>query len=567
MDSAQNRLRVVFLLCALFFSLQVIPRWWGDSIVTDEEWYLTAAYDYWTHGDVWTPFGTSAPGALCGLPLLAMDLKPSLEANNTYTGRAYCFLYLDNGAKLLTLTAAARSVTWLISLALGFLLYRLARGAPLAEGTAILLLWAFEPTLLAYGGTAQNDLAVAFWFFLAVLLLNKAHGAHRVWPFALAGFTAGLAAAARYNGALILSVFGVMEILRWYIPSQNQGVAAPADGPLQRLKQEAALLGGLTLAVFLSFLPGAFFAPTHSNPFAFYVRYLSNFLHQQTQLTSLPLFFAGRFWENGTYLNFPYHFFYKTTLPFFFLLVLAAVLGLTRRIQIPRWIWIPPLVYLALFFLGLKSMVLRHALPAYPFLILIAAKAFAWLWEAAHRRWPGLAGAFPALLLALHAASVLDCFPHHLAYANDLMPEWKKPSSLYAFNWDVGQDVKRLAELGTKRGWGRVKLMTSQRIDPYFYGLPWDPWTWQDLSQPRAGKVYALDPAFVWDDPNYAKMFALECPWVGKIKPTGTVGGTWYYYEIPGNDSMEPQDNSLAINSFHFYPKGVPLYQTPTPGP
>ncbi|HUO57215.1 MAG TPA: hypothetical protein VMV05_03465, partial [bacterium] len=61
MTSSPRALRWVFLLGALAFSLQIIPRWWGDSITSDEAWELTSSYYYWKTGDVWTPCNNSAP--------------------------------------------------------------------------------------------------------------------------------------------------------------------------------------------------------------------------------------------------------------------------------------------------------------------------------------------------------------------------------------------------------------------------------------------------------------------------------------------------------------------------
>ena len=555
------KLSVVFLFCAVLFSLQVLPRWWGDSIVTDEEWYLTAAADYWVHGDVWTPFGTSAPGALCGLPLLALDLKPPSPAYKAYTVRSFWFLFMDNGGTLPAVTAWARSVTWVLGLGIGFLLYLFSRGSPWLEGATALFLWAFEPTLLAYGGTAQNDMAVAFWFLLSIYLYSRPASGERVLPLALAGFAGGLAAAARYNGILILPVLGSLEILRC-----REGKKSPDGtqyGPF--LRQEAALLSGFLAAVAISFLPGTFLEAGHPDPFSIYWKYLSLYLQQQPGVSQLPVFFAGRFWQGGSYLNFPYHFFFKNTVPFLLLLVLAAWGSGTGRIRIPRWMALPPLLYVGIFYLGLKSMILRHALPAYPFLILIAAKAFRWLWEGVQVRFPRAARPWPCLLLIWHAGSTALQFPHHLAYANEFMPPSLKASRLYCFDWDIGQDVKRLAETGRERGWGKVKLMTSQRTDPYFYGLPWEPWTRQDLAQPRPGTVYVLDPALVWDDPDYSQLFNLEVPWIRRLAPTGNVAGTWYYYEIPGDGSKLPPDFSPALNSFHYYPGGIPPYRASPP--
>jgi hypothetical protein len=42
---------------------------------------------------------------------------------------------------------------------------------------------------------------------------------------------------------------------------------------------------------------------------------------------------------------------------------------------------------------------------------------------------------------------------------------------------------------------------------------------------------------------------------------TGNIGGTLYYYEIPGKPSTS-KDDSKTINSFPYYPDGVPPYKS-----
>jgi len=88
---------------------------------------------------------------------------------------------------------------------------------------------------------------------------------------------------------------------------------------------------------------------------------------------------------------------------------------------------------------------IRHALPAIPFLILAAAYAFQWVWQMGAGQpfhWPRVAAV--ALLLG-HGASVAAAFPHHIAYANELLDAKGKYVLLYSENWNLGQDMKRLA--------------------------------------------------------------------------------------------------------------------------
>jgi hypothetical protein len=232
---------------------------------------------------------------------------------------------------------------------------------------------------------------------------------------------------------------------------------------------------------------------------------------------------------------------------------------------LPRWMWVPPLVYLGLFYMGDKSMSIRHALPATPFLILIAAKAFQWLWQKSRDfPWPW-ARLLPILLLLWHAGSVLAQFPRHIAYANELMRPADKPDQLYTFNWNLGQDMKRLTEAAKARGWKTVKLLSAQRTDPYFYGLDWRPFTERDLVEPESGTVYVVEASITADRKYYKRLFAQKNSWLLKTPATGNLGGALAYYEIQEAGGLPRKDDSPAINSFPYYLDGIPPYRRGTP--
>ena len=544
-----------FLVCAVVFSAQVIPRWWGDSIIMDEEWNLTAAYYYLTKGDVTSSFGTTAPGALCAIPLLFMDLKIAPNLPIDWRTRSLSLIFMDNPGRLEAITVLSRSVDWLIGLVIGFLLYRLVRTGPLA--LSALVLWAFEPTLLAFSGTAKTDISVALWFLLCVLAFSSAQTSGKGPGYALAGALAGLTAATRYNGLLVLPVLFVMEAL--YLLSPGQGLKAAFP---RRVLLWLCALGGFLLIITLVYFPGTVVWPTHPSPWNIYYFNMNAYLNQRPEIADQSIFFASYYWHGGSYLNFPYHFFFKNTLPLLILLVLAGLLFLLKKIHLPRWVWVPPTVYLGLFWLFDKSMNIRHALPAYPFLLLAAAYAFQWVWEwGTHpaRRW--LLRVVAVAMLAWHGVSVIRAFPHHIAYANELLNSNKKYRLMYSYNWNLGQDMKRLAEMASEKGWKRVKLITDQRTDPYFYGLSWLPWTEKDVLEPQPGTVYVADPSAFFDHLFYAQQFLRANSWLSRTGMNQDIGGTLYYYESPGTWDPSSKDDSPVINSFLYYRNGVPPYQ------
>jgi hypothetical protein len=541
----------------MVFSAQVIPRWWGDSIIMDEEWNLTAAYYYLTKGDVLSCYGTTAPGALCAIPLLAMGLKLAPGLGIDWRTRSLSLIFMDNPGRLEAITVWSRAVDLLIGLLIGFLLYRLVRKGPLPLAFSTLVLWAFEPTLLAFSGTAKTDLSVAFWFLVCVLAFNSAQARGKALPYAWAGALAGLTAATRYNGLLVLPVLFGMEALDLFTP----GIGLKALR--RRVPLWLCALGGFLLIVSLAYLPGTVNWEGHLSPLTLFYNNMAAYFLQRSAVVGQLVSFAGRLWPGGSYLNFPYHFFFKNTLSFLVLLVLAALLFGSRKIRLPRWVWVPPTVYLGLFCLLDKSMNIRHALPAYPFLILVAAYAFQWVWEKGIGR-PWLRGAAVVLLVG-HGVSVVRAFPRHIAYANELMDPKEEYHLLYTYNWNLGQDMKRLAELARARSWKRVKLLTEQRTDPYFYGLSWLPWTQKDLQEPQPGTVYVVEPSIFFDHQYFTQRFLNKESWLSRKRFTQSVGWTLYYYETPGTWDPASHDDSPVIDSFIYYKDGIPPYQSHAP--
>ncbi len=529
----------------------------------DEEWEITCAYDYWSEGDCITKSGTTAPGALCGLPLLFLHLKAYPNDVHDWRTKSLGLLYMDNPGALEEITVLSRAVDWLIALVIGFLLYCCVREGPLSLAFSTLALWAFEPTLLFFSGTAKTDLSIALWLLLTVMSLARAQALGKAPSYIIVGALAGLTAAARYNGLLVLPVLFVLETL-FLFSSGKTGKTLKRQVPLWFWAGGAFLS---TIAV--CYLPGTIvWAGVHPDPWSLFYYNDAVYLANRGAIGSHGLYFAHDYWPEGSYLNFPYHFFFKNTLPFDFLLVLAGFLLLRGKMKIPHWVWVPPTVYLGLFWLGDKSMTIHHALPVYPFLVLLCGYAFYGIWEwkkvsAASGRKFLRAGA--VVLLAWHGISVLSAFPHHIAYANELLNPQTKYQLLNTFNWNLGQDMKRLAEKAREKGWKRVKLLTEQRTDPFFYGLSWLPWTQKDLVEPQPGTVYVVDPSILYDIPFYGHLLLDPGTWINRLGLHQDIGGTLYYYESPGVWDPSLKDDSPAINSFVYYARGVPPYQSNTP--
>jgi hypothetical protein len=231
----------------------------------------------------------------------------------------------------------------------------------------------------------------------------------------------------------------------------------------------------------------------------------------------------------------------KSGLPFTILLVLgAALLFLGKSRVLAPWVWIFPLGWVALMEIS-PRVFLRYELPAYPALFLLAAMAAQWLWG---KRRTGRQWGWIALFLPFwQAASVAASFPAHFGYFNDLVPRGAKPALLGGGAVDQGQDLKRLGRVARERGWDKVKLGYIGQEDPTAYGLPsWEPWSVSDLLRPQEGTIYVLQKGWLLENKEAVERgFPVRRSWAAKMKPSGRVGETWVYFEVPGK-RRSPED-------------------------
>jgi len=89
---------------------------------------------------------------------------------------------------------------------------------------------------------------------------------------------------------------------------------------------------------------------------------------------------------------------------------------------------------------------------------------------------------------------------------------------------------------------------------PQVYGLDWQPWMASDLEGPQPGTVYAINASFLQLAPMaYPSARPIATGWIAERAPTGKVGDSWYYFEIPGKSLKKANDRMLASVPFLQY--------------
>ncbi len=244
-----------FLVFALLFSVQVIPRIVNDSPTDDEPMDIADGYACWK-GDVISN-GTHPVflKMLQTLPLKFMDVK---DAGNGDMGldhlqpgdslamldkrdqsrldrfksflnfnmgqcqlRGYQFLFVLNKDIFETMLQRCRFITFLFGLGIGLLLFGLTRQSHPIVTLSALALWAFEPTLSAFSAQCGSDVPAAFFILAAVLAFQKhLENQDSLWSLA-AGALLGGAVGSKFSALFIIPALMLLEAFHYWRSSSS----------------------------------------------------------------------------------------------------------------------------------------------------------------------------------------------------------------------------------------------------------------------------------------------------------------------------------------------------------
>ncbi len=528
----------------LVFSAQVIPRIMNESPTNDEPLDLTGGYFYWKGDVVSCKFHPPFSKMLQCLPLRFLPVKDdSGPGPPPFEFQSYRFVFLLNHDRFEWMTRVGRLVTLCFGLAIGGVLFFLTRRETAIIRFTVMTLWVFEPTLLAFSGLVMEEIPATFLFLISVLAFKKCLENDGFFWRSSVGITSAFAVCSKFSALILVPVFVLLEALDYIRLKKSNNLPKIYGWKTAKDWFWGAFV--FFTVIFLLYLPGTFHEPDHLFPLAYFFDALKTIF--QYSHFQHPTYFLGQASRESHWLYFPVAFLLKSTIPFLVLVFLAIGMGLKKKLHLPPWMWVPPILFFLSIIPGLNTGV-RYLLPAYPFLILMASRMAGQLWTGWNSVWGRSGKLALGGLLLWHATSVLANAPNMISYYNDLIPQEKKIYYLGDSNLDFGQDVKRLAQVGQERGWKNVKLAQFDGMsDPSLYGLSWSPWTERDLLKPQPGFVYAINLNLIQLGPVFfPDFYPIAKSWVLNIPPTGRVGDTWLYFEIPGKP--EP-DSSPPLHS------------------
>jgi hypothetical protein len=495
---------VAILLLILEAQLLLSVR--QNSQTFDESAHLYAGYSYLKRGDFGiNPEHPPLVKLVTALPLLPLGLPVPPPLDIFFRGASVVggiqLLYTHDADALLF---RARAISTLFTLSLALLVF-LAGYEMFGVGAAMfaLALFVFEPNILANGALVTTDMGASCLVFATIYAFYRYCRRPSALRLGVCGLAAGLALAAKHSTVLLLPILLVLaatEIAR------GRGVEPETTEP--RGRQTLRLLGFMatvtviSLAILWAFY-GFRYAARPNNlaiipPTTEYLKSLKNpaearligFLEQRRWLPEAylygltdimilshegrPAYLLGHLYPAGRWFYFPAVFVIKSTLAFLILLALVVAAREMWRRNYRRelcFLVLPPLIWLLIAMTSKLDIGLRHILPVYPFLIVLAGAA-AWMLSRQSRRWVYVV----AILLGFHIISSLWAFPNYLPYSNEAFGGTSRTYQAVSdanVGWEGG--LKALQSYINKRHITHCWFAFDGPNDPAYYHIPCSP--------------------------------------------------------------------------------------------
>jgi hypothetical protein len=415
-----------------------------------------------------------------------------------------------------------------------------------ADAVCAVLLFTTLPPVLAHAGIATTDMAVTATIALAAYCLTLWLGQPTRERSLLLGLTLGLALLSKLSALLFLPAAGVaVALCRRGEQRASEIGSAPNRTTRLRLTYAAALL---TVWAGYRFAVGPLTAPQAAHASAVPAAWPSLDRLARAKVFPAPALFEGlgqlaaknraghksyllgEVRTTGWWYFFPVALAVKTPLPFLLLTGIGIVVawraysGSDRRRRLE-----PAAIALAILVVCLPSRInigLRHVLPMYPFLAIVAGMGVGGLWRAQRAR--PAARALAVLLVGWQLAASARAHPDYLAYFNELAGRHPE-RILIDSDLDDGQDLKRLADTLRARRIPEVSLAYAGSATAAEHGLP--PIHWLEPHQRVTGWVAASLYSI--------KLGSLDRPghddfaWLERYQPVALVGQSIRLYYIP----------------------------------
>ncbi|MGC2636845.1 MAG: glycosyltransferase family 39 protein [Acidobacteriaceae bacterium] len=491
-----TRLIVVTLLAIQAALVVVMVH--RESLTFDEDDHMFAGYMMWKTADYGlNPEHPPLVKLLAAVPVLGEKLWIPPLQGRSFKEEAY----LDGRDWLARNDGASQRLVFRMRLAVGLLAWGLSlvvffaarEWFGISAALIALTLLVFDPNIMGHSALVTTDIGVTLFFLASILAFYRYVARPSVARLVIAGMVAGLLAATKHSGILLLPM--LLPVLVYEIARADRGT---------RWRQGLRLCGGLAaIVVIASVVLWAFYGFRYAarpagralNPsFAAYTEHLSRFdsgvlrgvghLHllPESYLMGLadvkhmaefyPTYIFGQVHAHGVWFYFPSVILIKTTLGLLALTALALWAALSGKLGRTRelvWLIAPGAVYLLIAMASGIDIGARHILPLYAMACILAAAGAAAL-GARSREWTWVMG----ILIAAHIASSLLTYPNQIAYANEAWGGAKNTHNLLSdANVDWAQQLYQVKAWQDRHPreecW--FAYFARPEIDPAVYGI------------------------------------------------------------------------------------------------
>jgi hypothetical protein len=523
--------RAALALIVVVCGTAIIGAFRRTSTTFDEVVGMTAGVRGFGTGD-WDMVHDMPPVMqyLYGMPVYLAGPNLPPEVRNDTTPHRYVYarqLLWGTGNDAEKLIFLARMVAAACALVLVLLTYKFAtdaggRGAGLMAATLV----AFLPDVLAHGGIAYNDIALAPAFLAALIAIDAAVRKPSIARGALAGALASLALGIKHSAfALgpIALVLLLLEAAREDRRDWLRGVLAAAVSGIVvgYLVQVLLYRGDFRLTDLVN---GTIGLRSHLT----YGHGIASYLLGQASTESFKYFY-------------PVAFIFKTPVAFQVLL-LVALLGALKAVRgkplssifrSPVRAYIVALVIFMAFLLRSNLTIgFRYALPVLPLLCVLIAVGTMQIWSQSRR-------AVRAGIVALtlwSAGSALSFYPDFIAYTSEHQPDRDTGYDVYVdSNLDWGQGLKELRAFMREEKIPQVYLSYFGSAVPEGYGIDYIPLPsffplpFRPIPQTNRPKFVAVSAT------NLVGLYLPGDPFamLRRMKPYKVLGHSMFVFHVP----------------------------------
>jgi tetratricopeptide (TPR) repeat protein len=488
------------LALLLIMTVEIVFSVRGESLSWDEGDHIFAGYmSLKTHDYGLNPEHPPLVKMVAALPLLHLALRVPPLQGRWYKTESYLdgreLIYRNgpnDGGRYSANTIIFRARMCVMAFVLLLALLTFMAGREMFGTTAGLVamtLVAFEPSLLAHGPFVTTDATVSCMFLASIYSLYRWVKAPSLLRLLTVGLACGLALATKHSAIMLLPMMFVLlagELVgRWVsLRRATTGAALARRWGLQAVKLFGGLAAISALAIlilwaFYGFRYAARPAGLHLDSdvdsaahglkpllaqgivfFAHHHLLPESYLFGLCDVINVgnwsPTYIFGKVYTHGVWYYFPVALAIKLTLGLMGLLLIAAAAVFSGRFRPAREIFflvVPAAIYLAIAIASPLNIGIRHILPVFPFLILLAAGGACALARNS-KRWLYAVAA----LVTFHCLSSLMAYPNYLAYANEA---WGGPSQTHRYLTDSNTD------------WGQQLIAVKAYVDEHHIHECW----------------------------------------------------------------------------------------------